>query len=238
VRVVAVDTSSALGSIALLERLERDDPNAQGVLLFESERRMSNAHGESLLLGVDEAMARVGWTPRDVDRWAVGVGPGSFTGTRVGVATIKGIGLGSGREIVGVTSFEAVRWGLSLPAGHVLVSVLPAMHGEVFVQIADAAPLHLPVATAAATIGQTTGSAHLMVVGSGGALVDWAACEAHGVGVHLVTGPPHDVPHARSIAHIASRRERADDPAELEPIYVRSPDITVPSAAHRSSIPE
>jgi len=222
-RIVAVDTSTALGSVALLEG-ER--------LVFTSERRLSNAHGESLLLAMDEAMQHAGWTPRDVERWAVGIGPGSFTGTRIGVATVKGIALGTGREIVAVTSFEAVRWGLAIAPGDTAVSVLPAMHGEVFVQWGDAEPLHLPLATAAERIANEL-AGPLVIVGSGGPLVDWGSIGAR-VG-RLVTEAPHDVPHAASIARIAAQRAGSSDPAQVEPLYVRPPDITMPK---RSSSPD
>ncbi|WP_394840414.1 tRNA (adenosine(37)-N6)-threonylcarbamoyltransferase complex dimerization subunit type 1 TsaB [Pendulispora rubella] len=222
-RIVAVDTSTALGSVALLEG-ER--------IVFTSERRLSNAHGESLLLAMDEAMQHAGWTPRDVERWAVGIGPGSFTGTRIGVATVKGIALGTGREIVAVTSFEAVRWGLDIAPDETAVSVLPAMHGEVFVQWGDAEPLHLPQATAAARIVELVGGAGpLLIVGSGGPLVDWG-----GASVRLVNEAPHDVPHAASIARIAGQRAPSTEsepsqPSQIEPLYVRPPDITLPKGS-------
>ncbi|WP_394850215.1 tRNA (adenosine(37)-N6)-threonylcarbamoyltransferase complex dimerization subunit type 1 TsaB [Pendulispora brunnea] len=219
-RIVAVDTSTALGSVALLEG-ER--------LVFTSERRLSNAHGESLLLAMDEAMKHAGWTPRDVERWAVGIGPGSFTGTRIGVATVKGIALGTGREVVAVTSFEAVRWGLVAAPDEVAVSVLPAMHGEVFVQWGDAEPLHLPLATAPQRIGQEIAHGRLLIVGSGGPLVDWDSI--HERPVRLVNDAPHDVPHATSIARVAAQRTQSVEPTEVEPLYVRPPDITLPKGS-------
>jgi tRNA threonylcarbamoyladenosine biosynthesis protein TsaB len=126
VKLAALDTSTSLGSIALFE---------DGVLVAEDARRVSNAHGESLLPMVDALFARAGWTPRDVARWGVGVGPGSFTGVRIAVATAKGIAIATGAELVAVTALDAVAYGLDAGEGDAVASVLDAMKGEVFLQV-------------------------------------------------------------------------------------------------------
>src|SRR5438445_8522422 len=137
-RLAAIDTSTALGSIALYDR---------GELVAEETQRVSNAHGESLLPMVDALFTRVGWRARDVVRWAVGVGPGSFTGVRIGVATVKGIVLSTRAEAVGVTSLDALAEGIALPDDEALASVLFAMKGELFVQARVAGELVLPPST-------------------------------------------------------------------------------------------
>ena len=98
-RIVAVETSTRFGTVAAWEG---------GRVLVEREESVHNAHGESLLPLVDRTLAEVGWAPSTIGRWAVGVGPGSFTGIRVGIATVKGVELATGAEIVAVTSLEAL----------------------------------------------------------------------------------------------------------------------------------
>ncbi len=124
-RLAAIDTSTELGSVALFEGL---------ALVAEDSARVSNAHGESLMPMLSALFARHGWAPGDVRRWAVGVGPGSFTGVRVAVATAKGIAIGTGAELVGVTSLDALAHGLSgMAEGRAVVSVVGAGKAEVFV---------------------------------------------------------------------------------------------------------
>lgn len=205
-RLVAVDTSTALGTIALFDG---------DALVATREQRVSNAHGESLLPLIDALFAEAGWKPRDVARWAVGVGPGSFTGTRIGVSTVKGIALATGAEVVGVDSFDALAFGIE---GELLVPLIEAGKSEVFHRIGGGTPGHTPLATLLETIrkqandlGQTAIFLGLPALGMPGA----------------VTDAPHDVPRATSIGRIAMLRGPGDLDA-LEPFYVRPPEITLP----------
>jgi len=217
-KLAALDTSTALGSVALFDGAE---------LVAEESQRVSNAHGESLLPMVDALFARVGWKPRDVARWAVGIGPGSFTGVRIGVATVKGIVLATGAEIVGVTSLDALAFGVDA-RDTPCASVLFAMKGEVFVQVKLAgdlllAPTNVRVEDALAVL-RGVGTTGLTLAGDGAKLLDGAELPSHWT---VVTEPPHDAPRATSLGRLAMTRA-ADDAGALEPLYVRPPDITLP----------
>ncbi len=218
-KIAAVDTSSPLGSVALFEG---------GALLFEDERRVSNAHGESLLPMIDALFTRAGWSPKEAVRWGVGIGPGSFTGTRIGVATVKGIALATGGDVVGVTSLDAVAEGVLPEEGEVLISLLSAMKGEIFMQIASIClPTHVKIESAGEMIARVVreaGVRALVAVGEASALVDWSLVDAK---VRIVSTAPNDVPRAAAIARIAAHRS-PDDVNALEPLYVRPPDISKP----------
>jgi tRNA threonylcarbamoyladenosine biosynthesis protein TsaB len=238
-RLAAIETSTELGSVALFDG---------GVLVAEDAARVSNAHGESLLPMVAALFARWGWRPSDVARWAVGVGPGSFTGARIAVSTARGIALATGADLVGVTSLDALADGLDdepLPGDlhaeeRTVLSVLAAGKAEAFVQARQGgrvvvAPCHVAIAAACERVaGALRGAGRfdpargtrVVVAGEAGALVDWSAM---GAGVVFAAAPPHDLPHASAVGRIAIGRT-PDDADALEPVYVRPPEITVPRA--------
>ena len=87
------------------------------------------AHAARLLGAVDEALAAAGVGWDEVTRLAVGVGPGSFTGLRIGIATARGLAQARGLEMVGVSTLAALARGAS---AEVVLAVLDARRGEVF----------------------------------------------------------------------------------------------------------
>jgi tRNA threonylcarbamoyladenosine biosynthesis protein TsaB len=225
-RLAAIETSTALGSVALFEG---------GVLIAEEMARVSNAHGESLLPMVSALFQRHGWQPRDVRRWAVGVGPGSFTGVRIAVATAKGIALATGAELVGITSLDALACGVARGADdrRVVVAVVPAGKAEVFVQASRAGqclvpPSHFPATTVAGALADALAAvedaAGVVVVGEAARAIDWSAL---GPSVGFAFESPYDLPRAASAGRLALARA-PDDADALEPVYVRPPEITLP----------
>jgi len=223
-RVAAIDTSTALGSVALFE---------DGVKIAEDAHRVSNAHGESLLPMVDALFARVGWRPADVGRWGVGVGPGSFTGVRIAVATAKGIVIATGAELVGVTALDAVAFGLE--ASDAVASVLDAMKGEVFLQVRLRGRLVIsPENVARSEATSRLGSircARMIVAGGAGDVIDASALPFE---IARRADPPHDAPRATSVGFLAIARP-PDDADAVEPLYVRAPDITRPRTWRRAT---
>jgi tRNA threonylcarbamoyladenosine biosynthesis protein TsaB len=122
-RIVAIETSGALGTVAAFER---------GTLVAEWTSSVSNAHGESVFGLLDLALAHCGWKAGSVELWAAGVGPGSFTGVRVAIATVTGIVMATGAKAVGVSSFEAVRFDAG---SHETAVMLPSLPGEVYLEV-------------------------------------------------------------------------------------------------------
>jgi tRNA threonylcarbamoyladenosine biosynthesis protein TsaB len=121
-RLLAVETSTLAGGVALLDG-ER--------LVAEYLLDVGIAHSERLMAAVDRVLSDARWTTRDLAGLAVAVGPGSFTGLRIAVSTVKGLALALGLPIAAVPTLDAmaaaVPWA-SLP----VVAVLDARKGEVY----------------------------------------------------------------------------------------------------------
>lgn len=97
--VLGLETSGAWTGVALA----RD-----GVLMGERSSRRPSSSQERLLAFADELLRDVDLTPREIARIAVAVGPGSFTGLRVGIATARGLALATGVAVTGIPSHEAL----------------------------------------------------------------------------------------------------------------------------------
>jgi tRNA threonylcarbamoyladenosine biosynthesis protein TsaB len=98
-RILAADTSTASGSIALLDG-DR--------ILLEWVLVASQTHNRRLLRSVEDALRAVGWDLGDVNAFAVTVGPGSFTGLRIGLTTIKTLAWASGKPFIGIPSLDVL----------------------------------------------------------------------------------------------------------------------------------
>src|SRR2546423_4981315 len=98
-RVLALDTTTRAGSVALVH----DD-----VVVDERRGDGSRTHAERLPAEILALLAAHRLTPRDVDVFAVASGPGSFTGLRIGVATIQGLAVVCARPAVGVPALDAI----------------------------------------------------------------------------------------------------------------------------------
>ncbi|NOQ41003.1 MAG: tRNA (adenosine(37)-N6)-threonylcarbamoyltransferase complex dimerization subunit type 1 TsaB [Desulfuromusa sp.] len=125
VKILAVDSSSLPGSVAL----------CQGELLVaESLLNVRSTHSEKLLQQIDLLLNEADWKLEDLDLLTVVTGPGSFTGLRIGIATIKGLAQILDKPVVPVTSLQAVA--MNLPLSPVpICTFLDARKKEVYSQL-------------------------------------------------------------------------------------------------------
>ncbi len=124
-KILAVDSSSMTGSVALCQG-ER--------LIAESLLNVRSTHSEKLLKQIDLLLAEAGWQPADLDLLAAVTGPGSFTGLRIGIATVKGLAQIIDKPVVGVSSLEMLA--MNLPLCSVpICAFLDARKQEVYSQL-------------------------------------------------------------------------------------------------------
>ncbi|HET9623564.1 MAG TPA: tRNA (adenosine(37)-N6)-threonylcarbamoyltransferase complex dimerization subunit type 1 TsaB [Kofleriaceae bacterium] len=122
-KLLAIDTATSTAGIALV-----DDDRVLG-----QARHDTSARGADLLVAIDRVCADAGVAPRALDAVAIGAGPGSFTGLRIGMATAKGIAFAAGRPLWAVSSLAALADDARRDAHDgVICAVLDARRGEVF----------------------------------------------------------------------------------------------------------
>ncbi|MEG2054416.1 MAG: tRNA (adenosine(37)-N6)-threonylcarbamoyltransferase complex dimerization subunit type 1 TsaB [Oscillospiraceae bacterium] len=102
-------------------------------LIYESYLSAGLTHSETLLELVNDAFSATGFTPKNVDLFSVALGPGSFTGLRIGLALLKGLALPFGTLCAGVSTLEALAEGC-ISKG-IILSALDARRGEVYYAI-------------------------------------------------------------------------------------------------------
>ena len=119
--LLAIDTAGKTAAVAVL----RDE-----VLLYEAAANNGLTHSETLLPMVDTALKACGLRCADIDLYGVTAGPGSFTGLRIGLAAVKGMALPRQTPCAGVSTLEALAWGM---AGQgTVVGALDARRGQVY----------------------------------------------------------------------------------------------------------
>jgi tRNA threonylcarbamoyl adenosine modification protein YeaZ len=203
-RILAVDTSTRASIVVL--------GDAAPVAI--SRRDVQHRHGSHVLAQIDEVLAQAGSTLADVDALAVGTGPGSFTGLRVGLATLKTIAYARRLPLVGVMSSDALRRaGAEAGAASDAAVVLPAGARDHYLARAGADP----VLIAPGELAPALADGPVIAVDMDGELL---GADAARLGEAAVEGLP------AALLRLAAERIEAgemDEVAELTPAYVALP---------------
>jgi tRNA threonylcarbamoyladenosine biosynthesis protein TsaB len=227
--VLALDTTTRDGSIAVLH---------DSVVRVERAGDPTITHGQRLPAEIGDALAAAAVRIEDVDLLAVAAGPGSFTGLRVGIATIQGIAMGQGKRVVPVSALDALARSAVGP-GDTVAAWMDAQRGEVFAALyaADGRTLLIPPVSADPAVVLKTWSAdadlaRITFVGDGA--VRHADVLRREVGVQpSIQAPPL---LAAPIGRIALENpSSAVLPHAIVPIYVRRSDAELARARRASS---
>ncbi|MEZ4439772.1 MAG: tRNA (adenosine(37)-N6)-threonylcarbamoyltransferase complex dimerization subunit type 1 TsaB [Polyangiaceae bacterium] len=203
----------------------------EGRLLAEGGHVDEMRHAERLFEVIDEVLAAAGRDRGDLRALACDVGPGSFTGVRVGVSSCLGIALALNLPLVPVRSLEAMAVAAFAdePGAEEVVAVLDAKRGELFYEgYRRTGEVSLAGGFGSAEAARAALEAHHR---PGTRYCGLAASEVAPSGATL-TGPRSERPHAAVIAGIAAERlARGHVPslAEIDVVYLRAPDAKKPT---------
>jgi tRNA threonylcarbamoyladenosine biosynthesis protein TsaB len=227
--LLAIDTSTAVASVALYDEK----------ILFESTWIAGQDHSRQLLPRVAEALNAIGRSVGEIRAVGVALGPGSFNGLRVGIATAKAICLANCLPIIGIETLVSTAYQFRLigrpirplyPAGRdELATGLYQAQGELFLTLEE--PRH-------ATIAQAVGESPPDVYFCGELKPAWIeairADPRFADGIWCLPRPAAAFRRAGYLAELAWQRWQAglvDDVATLQPLYLRRPMITLRAGA-------
>ena len=216
--ILSVETATLSGSVALSR-------GEQILAAFAGDSGVS--HSNTLLHDIDKLLHQAQVELSGIDLFAVANGPGSFTGLRIGIATIKGLAATLGRPCAGIPTLQAV----ALAAGESRrsVALLPAGRGEVFAQLFSVTEDGFVTALDEAThispqklVEKYGGLENVLWCGDG-ATVNKALIESESPG-RIAPPIPVLATHVAALALQRFRERQLEQPDELQAIYVRPSD--------------
>jgi tRNA threonylcarbamoyladenosine biosynthesis protein TsaB len=213
--LLAFDTTAAACSVALVK---------DGVVRAQIRELMDQGQAEALMPMIEQLMAEAGFAYGALERIAVTVGPGSFTGVRVGLSAARALGLAAAKPVVGVGSLEVLAE--AVPEAErrrhqAILAAIDTKRGELYLQTFDPqtrVPRTPPVALPPAQIQDWLAEKDVVVVGDGTA----EAMKALSGATASMADP---LPDAVVLARLAAAR--APEPAGPLPLYVLPPKVTL-----------
>lgn len=244
-KTLAFDTALGACSVAVVQR----ELEGRCTVLASSFEDRNRGHAEVLMPMIERVLEQAGCGYTDLARIGVTVGPGTFTGVRVGIAAARGLALATGLRIVTMSTLEAIAHNVpdteletsEFEASEFedsevrIVSAHDARRGELYVQVFDASrnalagPQVLPVAQAARVVPE----GRAVLVGTGARLLRDAIAGSSGgentdksiPRIRLSTASPQ--PDAAAAGCVLAGREPCD--SAPEPLYLRAPDAKLPA---------
>ncbi len=227
--ILALETTADVCSIAI-----RDYKGIVAERAFRHQMHLS----ERLIDDVDSILKDAGVTLDDVEGFGVGIGPGSFTGVRIGVTTVKTWAFVQKKPVIGVGSLDALALEYAACRGSVIVPIVRARPGTVYAAFYEAdgfginphAPVELfEVEDLIVELSQKSASP---IIVCGEALDRYGSAIREANLEHVTLGRA-EAPRACVVAEIAATRisaGQADDALALVPLYVSPPPIGPPAS--------
>lgn len=215
--ILAIDSSGAACSAALW---------CCGTVVGGRYHAMVRGHAEALMPMITETVAGAGMSLRGLDAVAVTVGPGAFTGLRIGLAAARGIGMAAGIPVIGVTTFAAVAESIpeNVRRDRGILVVLDTKRGDLFAQFftGDLAPVGLPVILAPEAAADLSSAEPTVLAGDGVALVrPHLRGDLRLVDIHS-EGPINSIDVVQAAVRLVESGQVLPPPV---PVYLRAPEV-------------
>ena len=221
-KLLAVETATPGSSVAVVE--DRST-------LAAASRIDRVGHAGFLVPAIDFCFDQVGWSPDDLDAIVVDIGPGLYTGIRVGLATAQGLAAAFGIPLIPAVSVDALA--LEARTGHRMIwAVVDARRGEFAVARYRPVPGGVVRQSATELMDSEELKATLQSTADDSLLVGDAAELPEGFfrGMHHVKVGKPRYPYAVALAEIGAGKYERDDypaPEDVRPMYLREPDVTI-----------
>jgi len=224
--ILAVDTSGLGCSVALTDNTE---------LIADVNLRNNETHSKHLM-GVIQDVLRISGKEMDaIDGFAISHGPGSFTGLRIGLSTVKGLSMATGKPIVGISSLDALAYGVHYPDCR-LCAMIDARKDEVFTAnyILENGTLKKTSEENLLGHGELCIDIHEETVFFGSGAVRYRDIITDRMGQSAIFPPEafHDV-YAKNVAilgHDVMKNQKNENWAEIVPCYIRKSDAEINKA--------
>lgn len=214
--ILAVESSAVAAGAAVV---------GDGVLKSEAFAMNGLTHSQTLMVLIDEAIKSAGLKIGDIDRFAVSTGPGSFTGLRIGVGTVKGLALATEKPAAGISSLLGLAYNVSAYSG-IVCPIMDARRGEVYNALyfsqngmmTEIAPMR---AIPAEELAKELSGKEVMFVGDG--VPKHRELLENILGDKALFAPAHLLYQRASGIAMASLKAEFKTGEELLPVYIRKP---------------
>ncbi|MEE8399864.1 MAG: tRNA (adenosine(37)-N6)-threonylcarbamoyltransferase complex dimerization subunit type 1 TsaB [Desulfobacterales bacterium] len=222
-RILAVDTATTSCSVAIVDT---------DAVLAEVTTGIQQTHAKHLMGMIDTVIDRSATPFSDLDGFAVTRGPGSFTGLRIGIATVKGLATASGKPLVGVSTLDALAM-QGASSSHLICSLLDARRGEVYSSryryVNGCLEMERDEAVSTAEKAISDVNETCLFLGNGAVLYRKIIEESLGERAQFAPSF-HDTIRASTVAHLsmtAFETGHTDNVGEFVPVYIRKSDAEI-----------
>jgi tRNA threonylcarbamoyladenosine biosynthesis protein TsaB len=221
--ILGIETSTKTGSVAVV---------SEDAVIAQYSLNIEVTHSERLMATVDRVLKDIGVSMSQIDGFAVAIGPGSFTGLRIGLSTVKGLALATDKPVAAVPTLKALAWNLPYSA-YPICPLLDARKNEVYAALyafdGPAFKQVLPERVVALSLLAEQIKGKTVFTGEGAHLYRAELVKAFG---NAALFAPHStvLPSAAAVAELGlamiKNGEQADTDS-LTPMYIRRPEAEV-----------